>query len=528
MLPDPAWNNTSAPYPENNSVHELFEAKAAEIPDKVAISYNGKNTTYQELNNISNQLARSLQAYGIDKGSIVGCYLSRNSAAIVCLLAILKTGAAYVLLDSNLPAKRLEYILADSGPSLVIADRDLPDTIDLHSTITKNFVSLTSESYNFDNSNLAVKFASSAPAYIAYTSGSTGKPKGVVVSHRSTVNHGLAFSKEFNLVQDNRIPLMSSMAFDMAIEEIIPPLISGCCLIISDSKFKSMEEFTKGIELNRYTLLNIPSSLWHEWTTYLHFADMKIPQTLQTVIVGSEPIDSKILKLWQRLKGAKQIRWAAAYGTTETTVTSTIYNSAESDDLSDEPFVPIGKPIANTVAYILDKDLNQVDIESQGELYIGGAGLALGYLNKPDLTKQKFVKDVFSNNPENRLYKTGDIARYRNDGNIVWVGRSDFQIKLRGLRIEPEEIEAIINNFSEITESVVVAKKYYSKEQAKLLVAYVIIEPGKDIDEKSLIYKTAQQLPKLMVPTRFIKLDKWPLNSNGKIDRHVLENMPLS
>lgn len=527
MLPDPSWNNTNAYLPDRLLVHQLFETKANEVPDSIAIVDHGKSVTYEELNNLSNQIARSLRAHGVINGSIVGCCLARSFTAIVCMLAVLKSGAAYVLLDSNLPAARLEYILLDSKPSLVIADIDLSDLGNKGDYLIKNIVELTLNSATFERGNLASEMPVNEPAYIAYTSGSTGKPKGVEIAYNSTVNHALAFSSEFKLNSSDRVPLMSPMAFDMAIEEIIPPLMSGCTIVISDSKFGSMAEFTKEIKQNKYTLLNIPSSLWHEWTTYLHFSGKKLPETLMTVIVGSEPVDTKVLRLWQHLDGADRIRWAAAYGTTETTVTSTIHTSADRDDLSNESFVPIGKPIANTVAYILDNNLNQVEVGQQGDLYIGGVGLALRYLNKPELTEEAFIADKFNNDSESKLYKTGDIARYRPDGNIVWTGRSDFQIKIHGLRIEPEEVEAVLNKFPGVAESIVVAKKYYSNEHDKLLVAYVIIEPGNTFDERTLIDKASQHLPGLMVPARIIELNEWPLNTNGKIDRHYLENIAL-
>jgi acyl-coenzyme A synthetase/AMP-(fatty) acid ligase len=246
-----------------------------------------------------------------------------------------------------------------------------------------------------------------------------------------------------------------------------------------------------------------------------------LPSCLRLVIAGSEEIPTKSLRLWRQIIGSENIVWAAAYGTTETTITSLVYVSAYQDNLDHELLVPIGKPIVNTTAYILDHRHQLVPANTPGDLYIGGVGLASGYLNLDKLTKEKFLPDPFSNNPQARMYKTGDICRYWPNGTIVWIERADVQIKYRGLRIEPEEIEAVLDQLSFVHKSVVVLHK---EDQAdKQLIAFITLRPGMEFDKTKLREQAYRHLPTLMNPSKYIYLNELPLNINGKIDRKALE-----
>ena len=521
-LPDPRWNATDAPFPDTLHGHELFESQAALTPDHVALIDGETAYTYSALNALANRLARTLQKRGVGSGSIVGCFLNRSSSIDIATLSVWKAGGAYVLLDSNLPLARLEQIVTDANPTLILTDT-VRTSLSLGEHIS--FASLheiEEASTEASSDNLAPVGPSTAPAYIAYTSGSTGRPKGVIISHRSTVNHATAFAAVFALANRDRLAIMSALTFDMAIEEMIPPLVSGCTLIVSNAHFESIESFHQEIIDKKLTILNLPASLWRDWVTYLATRKLAIPASVRAVIAGSDEVETKTLRDWLALPGTANVQWAAAYGTTETTVTSTLYFADPADDLTAEAFVPIGKPIANTFTYILDGKLQPVTVGEEGELYIGGAGVAIGYLHADELTRQKFLPNPFHNGPGAHMYKTGDIVRYRPDGNLVWLGRADEQFKINGLRVEPGEIEAVLNRSPQVAQSVAVLQRAGGPTSSKHIVAFVIAKDGATLNLDELQKLAGAYLPSLMVPQRFVQLQSWPLRVNGKIDRTAL------
>ncbi len=522
VFPDPAWNATDAEYPDTLHIQQLFERQVDATPDSIALVDRDTLFTYAALNAITNQLAYTLRARGVRADSIVGCYLTRSSSIVICTLAILKAGGAYVLLDANLPLARLENVVTDADPDLIITDTVRSSFVQAGNMSYVSLHDLEEAAKNAQSKNLAPQTLNASAAYIAYTSGSTGLPKGVVISHKSTVNHAWAFSKEFGLSHTDRVCLMAPITFDMAIEEMIPPLVSGCRVIVSKSRFDSMEEFHDEIIQNKYTLLNLPASLWQEWVEYMASRDLAVPETVRVVIAGSEEIETKSLQKWHTLRRSDEVRWAAAYGTTETSVTSTIYTSEPSDNLDEEPFVPIGRPIANTYAYVLGPDLRPVPVCTQGELYIGGHGVANGYLHKEALTRKKFLPNAFRDEPGARMYKTGDLARYRPNGDLVWEGRADEQFKFNGLRIEPGEIEAVLDQSPDVQHAVVVLQ-LPSGTEGKRIVAFILTNKGHTFDEAALRELASALLPALMVPSRFVEIGEWPITVNGKIDRRQLE-----
>lgn len=524
-LPEIAWNNTETKYPDRLCIHELFEQQAAKTPLEVALIDGDKSYSYTEINEMTNRLARALRQRGVAEESIVGCFLARSSAIVICTLSILKAGGTYLLLDSTMPRQRLEYILSDAKPVIILTDTYLDYLADLGIHNTENVSKLTAESKTLESSNIKGKYSNLDVAYISYTSGSTGRPKGVMLTHKSTVNHACAFSKLFKLNKRDKVPLMAPIAFDMAIEEMIPPLISGCTLIVSKSSFASMKEFTQEINDKAYTILNIPAPLWQLWVDYLIKERVQIPGSLRVVITGSDKIHTKSLLAWKTLNGYQKVLWAAAYGTTETTVSSTFYTSAYNDDLTNEPYIPIGKPIANTFTYILDDDQKEVEIGVEGELYIGGDGLARGYLNQEEMTRKKFIADPFRDEQDARMYKTGDKARFLPDGNLLWLGRIDSQMKFNGLRIEPGEIETVLNKLSWVKSCVVVLHGSELHESLKHIVAYVSAFEEHIFSEKELYDIALKHLHHFMVPKRFIYMSSFPLNSNGKVDRKKLESV---
>lgn len=523
ILPDPAWNVTDAAYPDELLVHELFEQQVVKSPQDIALIDDGRQYSYTQINDLTNRLARALQQHGVGSESIVGCYLTRSSAIVFCTLATLKAGGAYILLDANMPAARLDYIISDAKPAIILADVQLPELDVDFEPVSVSLAELYKQSQCQSADNLAKDIPNSNAAYIAYTSGSTGSPKGVVITHNATVNHACAFRAKFHLTRADRVPLMAPIAFDMAIEEMVPPLVSGCTLIVSSPRFATMEVFHREILQNEYTILNIPAPLWQEWAEYMAAEGHSVPPSLRLVITGSEKIDTNSFEDWRRLPGADKVAWVAAYGTTETTVTSTFYTSAATDDLTSEPCIPIGKPIANTYAYILDGKLREVPVGEQGELYIGGKGLARGYYHREELTQLKFIPDPIRGEGT-RMYRTGDVARFRTDGNMVWLGRTDTQFKLNGLRIEPGEIESVLKRFPGVAKCVVVLQRGGSRESDKQIVAFVTVRGGQEFDGDGLRRLAVEHLPGLMLPQRYVHLLALPLSRNGKIDRKALED----
>jgi amino acid adenylation domain-containing protein len=521
--PFPQWNATDTDFPRELCIHELFERQVAKSPDSLALIDGDKQLSYAEINAQVNRLARELQERGVGSGSIVGCHLKRSAAVVVFTLAIMKAGGTYILFDASMPASRLGFVIGDAKPVLIVTDTQLPAVSVGYELSVVPAGELVKRSQTRGDANLGLELDSSSPAYIAYTSGSTGKPKGVVITHRATVNHACAFSKLFNLSGSDRVPLMAPIAFDMAVEEMVPPLVSGCTLVVSRSRFASMTEFTREISQYSYTILNIPVPMWHEWTEYLEAKHLEVPVSLRLVITGSEEIEVKALETWVRLPGAKEVQWVAAYGTTETTVTSTFYTTAVKDDLSEEPFVPIGKPISNTYAYILNPAMKPVEVGKTGELYIGGEGVARGYFHRDELTRERFLPDPFRPEPGSSMFRTGDLARYRADGNIVWLGRTDDQFKRYGFRIEPAEIEAVLNQSKLVRESAVVMQRRGSRESDKQLVAFVVPVAGMEIDREELRRLTFHHLPGPLIPDAIVQLASLPVTASGKIDRTALE-----
>ncbi len=509
-------------YPEL-CAHELLTRQAKKTPDAIAIIDGGKTMTFRELDAKTDRLAAALQQEGVGPEVVVGCYLSRSSAVVLCMLSILKAGGAYLLLDSQLPAMRLAFMISDAAPRLILADIPFPDDIErpgvpIHDPQTlrqriKGVVSPLRKEVKPDNA-----------AYVAYTSGSTGQPKGVIITHRSTVNHTCSVKEIFKLVPSDRVPLMAPIAFDVVTEEVVPPLLIGATLIVSKASHTDMAEFTNEIVAERYTILNIPTPMWHTWVEYLATNHIAIPPSLRLVLAASEKILTKVFMVWKQLENAEKVRWVAAYGTTETTVTSTFYLTAWDDDLSNEPNMPVGLPISNTALYILDEKRQPVPDFAVGEIYIAGDGVARGYLNLPDKTKAVFLPDPFSAEPGARMYKTGDQGRLLPSGVFACLGRKDYQVKVNGLRIELGEVETILSHCPGVRESVVVVRQLDDFEESRQLVAFYTTNARKKVTPAELKVFASSRLHPQMVPSEFCCLPEFPLTVNEKVDRKMLES----
>jgi amino acid adenylation domain-containing protein len=511
-------------YPDGSRIHDLFASQAARTPGALALVDGRETWTYTQLDHWTNRLARRLQAAGVGPEIVTGCYVQNPVHMVIHVLAILKAGGAYLLLDPQLPDARLRYMVTDASPAVVLYDAPLPKMVTPAVRASLSMDHLTATAAKLSAAPLTSTVTPSNAAYLAYTSGSTGRPKGVVITHGSTVAHARAFAELFRLEPRDRIPLMAPAAFDMATEEMFPALLSGCTLIASTSTHRDMKEFTNEIASRLYSVLNIPSPLWQLWTEYLHDNRLPVPPFVRLVITGSDKIYTRTWREWRHLLGADRVQWAAAYGTTEATVTSSFYLTAATDDLTGEPLVPIGKPISGTHFYIVDREDpgRLVPDGTVGELMIGGLGLARGYVNLPVETHAKFLPNPFSRQEGARLYKTGDLARRRPDGSVVWVGRVDLQIKHNGLRIEPGEIEAVLADHPDVRGAVVALRPGSGPDRSEQLTAYVVPRAGRELDVGSLAAHIRARAHPLMVPSIFEVLQSIPLNPNGKLERKEL------
>jgi amino acid adenylation domain-containing protein len=514
------WNATQADYPRDQCVHHLFEQQVARAPEAVAVVYADTQLTYRQLNERANQLAHFLRKRGVGPGSLVGICVERSLEMPVGLLGILKAGGAYVPLDPNYPQDRLAFMLEDSQAAVLLTQQRLRSSLPPFSgqviCLDEQWEEIAQES----QANPVSEMKSENLAYVIYTSGSTGKPKGVLIPHRGLVNHNTAFINAFHLQPTDRLLQFASLSFDTAGEELYPCWLSGATLVLRPAQFAlTTAELLRLLEDERITFLNLPTAYWHTWVYELAESKTPLPETLRWVIVGGEQALPQRLALWQQHVD-KRVRWSNTYGPTEATITATSYDLLRGQEEQEIGALPIGRPLANMQAYVLDAHLQPVPVGVPGELYIGGAGLAQGYLNRPELTAERFIPNPFSQEPGARLYKTGDLVRYLPDGNLEYLGRVDFQVKIRGYRIELGEIEAVLSKHPQVRETVVVAREDTPGE--KRLVAYLVPAADEPPTSSALRSFLKEHLPDYMLPSAFVFLEQLPLTPNGKLNRRAL------
>ena len=506
--------------------HQLFEAQVEQTPDAIAVVFEDEQITYRELNIRANKLAHYLQQLGVVPDVLVGICVERSVEMIVGLLGIFKAGGAYLPLDSTYPQERLNFMLEDAQVSVLLTNTiaQLEDNSCSIASFFKRGVggehphglSVVCLDKDWETigqhsqENLTSQVTADNLAYVIYTSGSTGKPKGVQIEHRGLCNLAEAQIETFNLQPGNRVLQFASLSFDASIFEIVMALRIGATVYLA--KKESLLPGSALIKLLRdkaITNVTLPPAV-------LTVLPTESLPALQTIITAGEACSTDIVRRW-----ATGRRFFNAYGPTEATVWSTV---AEISNDSDKP--PIGRPIANTQIYILDTQLQPVPIGIPGELYISGEGLARGYLNRPELTTERFIPNPFSHKEGARLYKTGDLGRYRLDGNIEFLGRIDHQVKIRGFRIELGEIEAILSQHPVVRETVAIAREDVSGD--KRLVAYIVLndEQSQTVEAQSIVPLLRQflkgKLPEYMVPSTFVVLDSLPLTPNGKLNRRAL------
>ena len=510
------WNHTQMDYPQNQCIHDLFEAQAQKIPDAVAVEFAGQKLTYQELNCRANQLACYLQNLGVKPDVLVGICVEHSLEMLVVILGVLKAGGAYLPLDPAYPQERLAHMLSDSQVSVLLTTAKLQTNLPANST---NIVCLDTDWAKISRNSDANLHSGVQPdnlAYVIYTSGSTGKSKGVMIAHRGVVNHSYAIAKNYQLTSSDRILQFARFSFDVAAEEIFPTWLTGATLVLRPTEIPTISDFAQFVNQEKLTVLNLPVSYWQEWVNQM--PQVSWSENVRLLIVGSDKVQLEQFLAWQNHAG-KNVAWRNAYGPTEATITTTIYSSELSSEPANTNFLPIGRPIVNTQIYILDRRLQPVPIGVKGELHIGGAGLARGYLNQPELTAQKFISHPFNDLQNAKIYKTGDLARYQPDGTIEFIGRIDHQVKIRGFRIELGEIEAVLTQYPQVQESVVVAS--LDQDGNQRLIAYIVC--GQEQAHNSELRRfLKEKLPEYMVPSVFVTLESLPLLPNGKLNRHTL------
>ncbi|KGV04071.1 D-alanine--poly(phosphoribitol) ligase, subunit 1 [Burkholderia pseudomallei MSHR4032] len=546
------WNAGEKARPSRLCLHELFERQAARAPDAIAVIQDERALTYAELNRCANRLAHYLRARGVRGGDRVALYARRSPELLIGMLATLKAGGAYVPLDPGYPAERLTHMLLDSAPVVVLRDAAASDDVLVRLNAGTPILDLHADDERWSaqpSGNLKL-CGSHEPdvgarrlAYVIYTSGSTGAPKGVMVEHASVVNQIGALIEYLELDASDRVLQFSNIAFDASVEEIFATLSCGATLVLrTDRWLADAETFWALCGAQRISIVDLPAQFFGQLALSGRRA---VPTGVRCVVIGGEAVGASALDAWFAEEGRRP-RLFNTYGPTETTVSVTVHEvRGRHDDAN-----VIGRPIANTRVYVLDAWLRPAPIGVAGELYIGGVQVARGYLNRPELTRERFIDDPFV--AGGRLYKTGDLARWRTDGSLEYLGRNDFQVKIRGFRIELGEIEAQLAKVTGVREVVVLARDSAaavhdsatehatpnalspsletSTATAAATATATATAPEKrlvayytgDADVAALRAQAAQHLPSYMVPSAYVRLDAWPLTPNGKLDRRAL------
>ncbi|NEP72942.1 MAG: amino acid adenylation domain-containing protein [Okeania sp. SIO2G4] len=508
------WNDTTIEYPKDKCIHQLFEAQVEKTPDAIAVKFEGKKLTYQQLNQRSNKLAHYLKTLGVGVNVKVGICVERSLEMVIGLLGILKAGGAYVPIDASYPAERLNYMLGDTAVPILLTSESILEHLPEHSArmvfLDRDWRAIT----RLSDKNLNGGVKPENLGYVIYTSGSTGKPKGVAMSQRSLVNL-ITWQQQETIISKGTTLQFAPISFDVSFQEIFSTLCSGGILVLV-----SQEVRRDSFALMQFLIENRVDKLFLPFVALQQLAAVAtkcqtLPELSEIVTAGEQlQITTEIIELMNRLPNC---RLQNQYGPSETHVVSAYTFQGTATNWPTLP--PIGRPIANNKVYILNHDLQPVPIGIAGELYIGGTGVAKGYLNRPELTAQKFISNPFIERGESLLYKTGDLARYLPDGNIEYLGRIDNQVKIRGFRIELGEIEAFLNTHSQIQQAVVIAREDIPGN--KRLIAY-FIPAQEQFSTHNLRRFLQDKLPDYAIPSNFVKLEFLPLTPNGKIDRKAL------
>ncbi|MFN2529807.1 MAG: amino acid adenylation domain-containing protein [Pyrinomonadaceae bacterium] len=514
------WPNTEATYPREQCFHQLFEIQAARTPERTAVVYRGVQLTYGELNRRANQLAHYLRTRGTGPDVVVVIYMHRSIEMLVGLLGILKAGGAYLPLDPSYPSARLSFMIDDAQAALVLTQESLRSKLPDHRA---QLVCLDSEWLTISKEPEHPLVNVSTPlnlVYIIYTSGSTGRPKGVMITHSGLGNYLSWCTKTYAVEEGGGSLVHSPLGFDLTVTSLLAPLVCGQQVTLLPEA-EGIDGLSRALsDCGDYSLLKITPS--HLEALSYSLAPEAAPGATRSLIIGGDALFSETLQFWRR--EAPYTRLINEYGPTETVVGCCAYEVPPTE--AGFGPVPVGRPVANTQAYILDGRMEVVPIGVPGELYIGGAGVARGYLKWPELTAEKFLPHPFAKEPGARFYRTGDLARYLSGGTIEFLGRVDHQVKIRGHRIELGEIETTLTQHAGVRECVVIARD--GSDRAKELVAYVVPEREATLSVEELRSSLRAKVPEYIVPSAFVILETLPLTSNGKLDRRALPAPELS
>jgi aspartate racemase len=511
--PPAQWSGTRTDYPRDSAIHKVFEEQAQRTPSAVALVFQDAQLTYDALNRRANRLARRLRKLGVDHDVPVGVWMERSPEMVIALLAVLKAGGAYVALDPSYPAERLALMIGDTQMPVILT-QDHQASAGTLAAQTAQLLCVNGDSFaDEDDTNLSNEVRAEDLAYVMYTSGSTGTPKGVAVPHRAVVRlvreTGYAsFSPNETFLQ------LAPISFDASTFEIWGPLLNGGKLVLMPPAPPTLEEIGRAISEHGITTLWLTAGLFNAMVDE-RLRDLR---PLRQLLAGGDVLS--VLHVGKALRELKNTRLVNGYGPTESTTFACCYTIPPDAPIAST--IPIGTPIANTSVHILDANLEAVAVGVSGELFIGGDGLARGYWRRDELTAEKFIADPFSAEPGARLYRTGDLARWRRDGVIEFLGRTDNQIKLRGYRIEPGEIETALKRQPEVLDSAVMVREDTPGE--KRLVAYVVRKQSAspEFDQSAVIAALKKSLPDYLVPSAIVALPALPRTPNGKVDRNAL------
>ncbi|HEX7243234.1 MAG TPA: amino acid adenylation domain-containing protein, partial [Longimicrobiaceae bacterium] len=506
------WNATERPYPRGESVHRLVARQASLTPGAPAVLWDGGALTFAELEARAGRLARVLVRHGVGPEARVGICLDRSPEMLAAVLAVLGAGGAYVPLDPDYPAERLEHMLGDSGARVVVTRRELAGALPASAHDVVLVDDLEEGTDDVDAPEPAVDAESAA--YVIYTSGSTGTPRGVLVPHRALVAHATAAREEYGIGPADRVLQFASLSFDASVEEIYPALLGGAALVLRTTEMlASAASFLAAVAERGVTVLDLPTAFWHELVAELERGEAEVPACVRLVIIGGERALPERVAAWHARVGPS-VRLVNTYGPTEATVVAT------AAELEAGAPVTIGAPVPNARAYVLDARLAPVPIGVRGELYLGGAGVARGYLGRPDATAERFLPDPFAAEAGARMYRSGDVARWRAEGRLEFVGRADAQVKVRGFRVEPAEVEGVLLRHRAVRDAAVMARE---DEPGRVrLVGYVVAEGEEAPTVAELRAWVKASLPEHMVPSAWVALDALPLTPSGKTDLRAL------
>lgn len=518
------WNSTQADYPRDKCMHELFEQRASETPDAIALVCGSGQLTYHELNSKANQLANHLRKLGAGPDSLVGISMYRSLEMIIGILGTLKAGAAYVPLDPAYPQKRLASMVEDVDLRVLLTTQDLLTVLPANAIkkicLDADWPQIAGES----GDNLPAMASVKNLCYVIFTSGSTGKAKAAAVFHGGWTNLMHWFVTEFNIASADKVLVISSFSFDITQRSIVMPLIVGAQLHLLASKHYDPALILQTISAQGITRMNCAPSTFYPLVENSKEASKL--RSLRTLFLGGEAISASRIREWAESRECNT-EVANVYGAAECSDVSTFYvlkNYARYVEAS----VPIGKPIFNTQVYLLDESLNPVAFGLPGEICIAGDGVGYGYINDSTLTEQKFVANPFNAGASTCLYRTGDLGRFSSEGNLEFIGRVDHQVKLRGFRVDLGDIESNLRQHKEVKEAVALSKTFGDQDQR--LVAFVVPRHhggSRDQTGSQLRSFLKERLPEYMVPNDVVMIEEMPLNPNGKIDRNVLLNMNI-